>query len=298
MTDNTKHKLLNLKQSHKTVVITIVFFAVYLIFKQYFSTVKESLDVFTKNGLLSYVLTYSIIGIPIYIGTYLINTKLNVLSNLGLNYNPVKPFLITLLFSLPMFLGGILFFEFNQDISIPNLVAGTIIISFVEELFYRGFLFGQLFKYTKLGFISAIFLGAIIFATGHLYQSQDTFELIGIFLVTFMGAILFAWLYVEWNYNLWIPIFLHSLMNLTWHLFEMDETALGGILPNIFRGITIIIAIVFTIIYKKKRNKELIITKDRLIKKRCRTTCITICLVLAYLEIPTEFPLVRFLLLT
>ncbi len=56
-------------------------------------------------------------------------------------------------------------------------------------------------------------------------------------------------------------------MNLTWHLFEMDETALGGILPNIFRGITIILAIVFTIIYKKKKNQELIITKDRLIKK-------------------------------
>lgn len=256
---------MNLNQSHKTIILTIVFFAVFLIFKQYFSTIKENLDVFTKNGLLSYVLTYSIIGIPIYIGTYLTNSKLNVLSNLGLNYKPIKPFLIAVLFSLPMFLGGILIFEFNQKISIPNLVAGTIVAGFVEELFYRGFLFGQLFKYTKLGFISAVILGAIIFATGHLYQSRDTFELIGIFLVTFMGAVLFAWLYVEWNYNLWIPIFLHSLMNLSWHLFEMDETALGGTLPNIFRGITIILAIAFTIIYKKKRNQELIITKDKLI---------------------------------
>ena len=258
---------MNLKQSHKTIILTIVFFAVYLILKQYFSTIKENLDTLTKNGLLSYVLTYSIIGIPIYIGTYLVNSKQNIVSNLGLNHNPIKPFFITLLFSLPMILGGLFFFEFNKEISIPNLVAGTIVVGFVEELFYRGFLFGQLFKYTKLGFISAIILGAIIFATGHLYQSQDTFELIGIFLITFMGAILFAWLYVEWNYNLWIPIFLHSLMNLTWHLFEMDETALGGILPNIFRGFTIILAIAFTIIYKKKKNQELIITKDRLIKK-------------------------------
>lgn len=258
---------MNLKQSPKAIILTIVFFAVYLILKQYFSAIKESLDVFTKNGLLSYVFTYSIIGIPIYIGTYLINSKLNVLSNLGLNHNPIKPFLIVLLFSLPMILGGLLFFKFNQEISIPNLVAGTIVIGFVEELFFRGFLFGQLFKYTKLGFISSILLGAIIFATGHLYQSQDTFELIGIFSVTFMGAILFAWLYVEWNYNLWMPIFLHSLMNLTWHLFEMDETALGGIIPNVFRGFTIILAIAFTIFYKKKKNYELIITKDKLIRK-------------------------------
>jgi membrane protease YdiL (CAAX protease family) len=267
LTKQHKHQLLNLKQSHKTIILTVAFFAIYLILKQYFSTLKENLDVITKNGLISYVLTYSIIGIPIYIGTYLINPKQNVLTNLGLNHNPTKPFFIALLFSLPMILGGLFFFEFNKEISIPNLVAGTIVIGLVEELFYRGFLFGQLFKYTKLGFISAIILGAIIFATGHLYQSQDTLELIGIFAVTFMGAILFAWLYVEWNYNLWIPIFLHSLMNLTWHLFEMDETALGGILPNIFRGFTITFAIVFTIIYKKKKNQELIITKDRLIKK-------------------------------
>lgn len=256
-----------MKHSDKTIILTIVFFAVFLILKQYFSTIKESLDLFTRNGLLSYIITYFIIGIPIFIGTYFITSKLNVLSSLGLNHNPIRPFFIAFLFSLPMFVGGLLFFDFNQEISIPNLIAGSIVVGFVEELFYRGFLFGQLFKYTKLGFISSILLGAIIFASGHLYQSQDTFELIGIFLVTFMGAILFAWLYIEWNYNLWIPIFLHSLMNLVWHIFEMDETALGGILPNVFRGLTITLAIVFTIIYKIKRNQEFVITKNKLIQK-------------------------------
>ncbi len=175
--------------------------------------------------------------------------------------------MIALLFSLPMFLGGLGFFEFGREFSIPNLIAGTIVVGFVEELFFRGFLFGQLFKYTKLGFISSIILGAIIFALGHLYQSQDTFELIGIFSVTFMGAILFAWLYIEWNYNLWTPVFLHSLMNLVLHLFEMDQTSLGGMLPNVFRGLTVLLAIIFTIIYKKKKNQDLIITKDKLIRK-------------------------------
>lgn len=82
-----------------------------------------------------------------------------------------------------------------------------------------------------------------------------------------MGAILFAWLYVEWNYNLWVPVFLHALMNLAWHTFEMDETALGGVLPNIFRGLTIASAILFTILYKKKNNYGLVITKDKLFIK-------------------------------
>jgi len=54
-------------------------------------------------------------------------------------------------------------------------------------------------------------------------------------------------------------------MNLSWHLFNMDQTALGGILPNVFRGLTIAFAIVFTILYKKKWNIELIINKGRLI---------------------------------
>lgn len=158
-------------------------------------------------------------------------------------------------------------FEFSCEISIPNLIAGTVVAGFVEELFFRGFLFGQLFKYTRLGFISSIIIGAIIFASGHLYQSQDFYELIGIFSVTFMGAVLFAWLYVEWNYNLWIPIFLHTLMNLVWHLFEMDQTALGEMLPNIFRGLTILLAIAFTVIYKRNRGMELVVTKDKLIMK-------------------------------
>ncbi len=59
----------------------------------------------------------------------------------------------------------------------------------------------------------------------------------------------------------------HSLMNLAWHLFEMDETALGGMPPNVFRGLTIALAIVFTTVYKKRRNKGLMITKGNLMTK-------------------------------
>ncbi len=259
---------MQLSQGNKAIVFTLIGFAAYLLLREYFAPIKANLDKLTHDGLTSYTLTYFIIGIPIYLATYLINPGINIFKNLGIFHNPIKPFLLALVFSIPMFLGGLVFFEFNHDISIPNIIAGTIVIGFVEELFYRGFLFGQLYKYTKLGFISAIFLGAIVFATGHLYQSQDTLELVGIFMVTFMGAVLFAWLYVEWNYNLWVPIFLHALMNLAWHLFNMDQTALGGLLPNVFRGLTIALAIVFTIVYKKKQNQKLVITINKLILKK------------------------------
>ncbi len=256
-----------MNQQQRAVVFTIVFFAVYLILKQNFSSIKVTLDGLTQFGLLSYILTYALIGIPIYLGTYLVNPEINIFKNLGLSLSLTKPILIASLFSLPMFLGGVAFFELSKNISFQNLIAGTIVIGFVEELFFRGFLFGLIYKYSKLGFLTTIIFGAIIFALGHLYQSQNPDELIGIFLVTFFGAILFAWLYVEWDYNLWVPIFLHALMNMAWYLFEMDETALGGILPNVFRGLTITLAIVFTIFYKRKHNRELAITRNTLIKK-------------------------------
>lgn len=62
--------------------------------------------------------------------------------------------------------------------------------------------------------------------------------MIGIFLLTFAGAIFFTWQYVEWQYNLWVPIFTHTFMNFSWTLFQIDNSALGGFKANIFIGLT------------------------------------------------------------
>lgn len=254
-----------LDKGFKAVIIIIICFSIYLFLRQYFQGIKTFLDKITHIGLLSYFITYLIIGIPIFIGTYFINK--DVLKDLGLVNNILKSIGLALLFSIPMFIGGFIFFNISSEISIENLIAGTIVIGFIEELYFRGFLFGLVYKYTRLGFIPSIVFGAIIFAIGHLYQSQDLSELIGIFTVTFLGAILFAWLYVEWDYNLWIPVFLHALMNFNWHFFEMDETALGGLIPNILRGLTIMSAIFFTVFRKRRIGLRLNIRKDTLIIK-------------------------------
>jgi membrane protease YdiL (CAAX protease family) len=208
-----------------------------------------------------------LIGIPIFVGTYFINPQVNVFKNLGLSHQLLAPIILAFLFTLPMLLGGFIFYDISSNISMQNILAGSIVIGFIEELFFRGFLFGQLFRHTRLGFIPSIIFGALLFASGHLYQSQDMNELIGIFAVTFMGAILFAWLYVEWEYNLWVPIFLHALMNLYWDIFEMNDTALGGLIPNVIRAMTIGIAIGITILYKINRNQTFMVTKDTLLKK-------------------------------
>jgi hypothetical protein len=57
-----------------------------------------------------------------------------------------------------------------------------------------------------LGFILSVLLGALLFGFIHLYQGSELTEWAGIFLITFSGAILFAWVYTEWNFNLWMGL--------------------------------------------------------------------------------------------
>jgi predicted exporter len=100
-----------------------------------------------------------------------------------------------------------------------------------------------------------------------LYQGTELSELIGILLITFLGGILYAWVYIEWNNNLWVPIFLHLFMNLSWGLFSVAENALGGTYANIFRLITILLIIGLTIAYKIRAKLDFEINKRTLIRK-------------------------------
>ncbi len=126
-------------------------------------------------------------------------------------------------------------------------------LGFFEEFLFRGFLFGILFRKLKWGFIPASLLAEVIFGLGHIYQGSTLMETTGIFGITTIGSIWVAWLYIEWDKNLWVPIFLHTLMNLSWILFEVSNNALGGIYTNLFRAITIALTIII-IRYHKKRG--------------------------------------------
>jgi membrane protease YdiL (CAAX protease family) len=227
----------------------------------------QLIDRFINYRLFSYFITYIIIGVPIFFGTYLINNNYKVFNNLGLSKNILRGLILSIIFTLPMFIGGLIFYKFNKEIIISNLIAGTIFAGLFEELYFRGFLFGQIFRNTKLGFIPSIIIGALLFAAAHLYQSQNISTMTGIFITTFLGAIFFAWLFVEWDYNLWVPVFLHTLMNLSWNLFNISDNALGNINSNIFRGLTIAAAIILTILYKRKHGQKLSINRNTLLRK-------------------------------
>jgi len=258
----------NMNRMARNISIILIAFLTYYFAFENFEKIMLFIDRVFNYRLLSYFITYIIIGLPIFIGTYFVNDDHRIFKNLGLLQNIYHGIIIAVIFSFPMFIGGFIFNKVSDNIIIPNLIAKTVFAGLFEELYFRGFLFGQIFKNTKLGFIPSIILCALVFASGHLYQSQDVSILIGIFLTTFLGAIFFAWLFVEWNYNLWVPIFLHTLMNLSWYIFNVSDNALGNINSNIFRGLTITISIIITVLYKRKRGQSLIINRKTLFMKK------------------------------
>lgn len=181
----------------------------------------------------------------------------NLLYNIGIQ----KGFGIGLLFSiitvLPMFISSAIIGQIGENLKMSRLIHQTLFAGFMEEYLFRGFLFGILFRKLGWGFIPASILGALIFGLGHIYQGSTFLEITGIFFVTSIGAIWFAWLYIEWNNNLWVPIILHILMNLSWALFEVSNNALGGFYTNLFRIITITLTIIITIKYNKKNGLKI-----------------------------------------
>lgn len=254
------------KEAKKYFIIILAFLLYYLA-SRHFKAIMEQVDMLLHNGLASYIVTYLLLGMPLFIGTALVVRRQTVLKSWGLNGNIFRGLLLGLVFALHMFVGGLVSFDINREIDIPNLLAGTILAGLFEEAYFRGFLFGLLFSHTRLGFIPSAMMGGLIFATGHLYQSSDFTTQLGVFAITFLGAGFFAWLYVEWNYNLWVPIFLHTFMNLSWMTFSMSENAMGSLYANIFRAITIATAIITTIVYKRRTGRRFEVNKETILLK-------------------------------
>jgi hypothetical protein len=133
----------------------------------------------------------------------------------------------------------------------------------MEEILFRGFLFGYLYRKAGWGFVPAVAISSIFFAIGHFYQSQNITGALIIFFITFTGGAWFSWLFIEWDKNLWVPIGIHLFMNLWWIVFSAGENVMGGKVANVFRLVTIAITVVLTIYMRKGKMK---LTKEKLLQ--------------------------------
>lgn len=132
---------MKLSPTVKILLLVLLSFTAYYVLFLNFQTIKNGLDKLTHQGLISYILTYFVVGIPVFIGTYFLSNKINIFESLGLTKSVLTGILTAVLFTLPMFIGSMFFFKVNNEIDMQQFIAGTIVAGFMEELLFRGFLF-------------------------------------------------------------------------------------------------------------------------------------------------------------
>lgn len=259
MSDESRWRM---SRSFTVVLVTLTGFGIYFLANRlFFKLLMSFYNGFLHQVTLSYLLSYFSVLLPVIGATWFLHGR-RTFDSLGMRNSPAKPFVFALICALPMTIGYSLVFDRNLDLTITTVIKGAVAAAFFEELIFRGFFFGMIFRYSRLGFISSVLLPSLVFAALHLYQSEDSAVLAGIFVTTLLGSALFAWTYSEWNFNLWVPIFLHFFMNLSWMAFPAGDTALGGIWSNVFRAMTIALIITGTLYYKRKKREGLQVNKS------------------------------------
>jgi len=149
------------------------------------------------------------------------------------------------------------------NLSITDIITGSIYPAFFEEIIFRAILFGLLFRMCKWGFIPAALTTSVIFGLGHLYQSHNISS--ALMLIAFMAVAgsWFAWLYCECGYRIWYPMWMHLIMNASYGVFNMSGGAMGEASANIFKGLTILLSLVF-VHWLIKQGKPREVSKSRL----------------------------------
>lgn len=237
------------------IIIFILGFTIYYFFDLlYFKSIQFFFKDLFRSKAVAHVLAYSATLIPLILTLKSLFPRKTIINLFSLDQSIIRGFSLAFIGTLPMLLGYIVHFRIVRAINMESLFINTLSSAFFEEIIFRAFLIGTLYRLTRLGFLSSILFGSLLFAQIHLYQSQNMLELIEIFTITFLGSVFFAWVYFEQNFNLWPSIFLHFFMNLYWEIFNISENVSGNLFGNLYKFISIFL-IIGMVIYYKKKNK-------------------------------------------
>lgn len=207
-----------------------------------------------------WLISISVVGLCALLALVMSSFKVKeAVQALGLDRGIIIALVVAVLCTVPMYIGGWIYAETNKDFGIVSAIEKALWPGFTEELVFRGFVTGLLVRRAGWHFIPAVLLSAVIFAYGHLYQASGVGEALLVFLVTSGAGIGFAIFYKMWGWNLWFPIFMHIFMNLSFVIFDLGDNVLLSGTANIFRGITILLAIIASIYinYRNKNKQEL-----------------------------------------
>lgn len=142
--------------------------------------------------------------------------------------------------------------KFGSGLLLMSVVASPV----SEELLFRGYLFGQLYRRAGWSFWAAALVNAVPFVAGHFYELNGkgwelVVSLAEVLLLVGVSALFAAWVYVRWEYNLWVLIFIHALLNFYSTVFVTTETASFSWVDNVAWLATLILVVVGTI-YRKR----------------------------------------------
>jgi membrane protease YdiL (CAAX protease family) len=176
-------------------------------------------------------------------------------ASLGLDRSPLTGILFAAAMTAPM--GTVLALTYTPipAEALPySIVRGALAPGLTEEIVYRGFLFGLLFRFAGVGFLPAALSSSVIFGFAHYAQGGNLIEVFAVAGVTGFGGLWFAWLFVEWRFNVWVPVGLHTAMNAWWEVFAVSDTALGSPLADLSRMAVIVLSILVTTVLARRRR--------------------------------------------
>ncbi|HBB54723.1 MAG TPA: hypothetical protein DCZ49_00860 [Hyphomonadaceae bacterium] len=179
----------------------------------------------------------------------------------GLFGNPFVGFAFGLFASVPLWAPLALTSEMTTNLDLKALAFQAGIYPLVEEIFYRAFAFGLLYRIAGLPFWAAALMTGIPFAAAHLYQADSLSGAIGTVAVTFLGAVLFSWLFKAWGWNLWAPFALHALMNFWWFVFKVGDGAFVGWEPTAMQLGCAGAAVVLTLLWRRWRGAQMSVSE-------------------------------------
>jgi membrane protease YdiL (CAAX protease family) len=158
----------------------------------------------------------------------------------------------------------------DLNLSVPDLVVGSIYAGVFEEIIFRAALFGVLFRFCRWGFIPAALLSSVIFGLGHIYQGNDLLSAVMAVGITAVAGTWFSWLYCECGYRIWFPLWMHIFMNAAYGVFGMSGGAAGDLEGNIFKASSIILSLVYVqLLIRRGKKRE--ITLATLWKNKAHT---------------------------
>lgn len=172
-----------------------------------------------------------------------------------------RPILVPLAFcaacSVPMTIVPLFLAPVRSALSPPDLLFSAGVWVIAEEVLYRGYCFRQLHRRAGWNLWVAAAATGVVFGVVHLgnasINSLPVGDQVQSIVLIAAGGLGFAWLFAAWGDNIWVPTFIHGLMNLGWELYAIDDHPAAGWLVITLRVGVVALAITGTVLARRLR---------------------------------------------